>query len=409
MASLSNRRWYASNQILPDGRIIVVGGRNVFTYEFVPKNIVGGSYYNGAYFFSFLKETKDPVFGGENNLYPFLHLLPDGNLFVFANKRSVLFDFKRNRVIREYPVIPGHEKRNYPSTGSSVLLPLNLTGLRDPTRMEAEVVVCGGAFPGAFSRALKREFVVASRSCGRIRVTDPDPKWVMEVMPIPRVMSDMIILPTGDVLIINGAKNGTAGWENAVNPVFHPVLYKPNEPDMGRRFEILSRAGTARMYHSSAVLLPDGRILVGGSNPHKLYDFRAYPNGYPTDLSLDAYYPDYLNPKYDFLRPNIIAIETVNNKVSYEGMFSLTMSLEQYDIVKGIVVSFVAPSFTTHSFGMNQRMLVLDVVDVKSMAPQLYRVTARGPLSPNLAPPGYYMLFVVHAGIPSGAVWVHVK
>ncbi|OIW02126.1 hypothetical protein TanjilG_26666 [Lupinus angustifolius] len=397
--NLTTARWYASNQILPDGRIIVVGGRSAFSYEFVPK-----SYQNDKsfYYLRFLRVTRDSNPGEENNLYPFLHLLPDGNLFIFANRRSILFDFYRNRVVKEYPVIPGEEKRNYPSTGSSVLLPLNLTGLNGTRLPEAEVMVCGGAFPGAFNFAnRKKVFLEASRTCGRIRVTDPEPEWVMELMPMPRVMPDMLLLPNGNVIILNGARNGTAGWENAANPVFNPVLYKPGS----RRFELLAPANTPRMYHSSAVLLPDGRILVGGSNPHRIYDFRAYP--YPTELSLDAYYPDYMGPEFVPFRPSIIAVEAALNTASYNGTFSVTFSLQEF---RGRVsVALVAPSFTTHSFAMNQRVVVLAVTEVDEVAQGAYKVTARGALSPTVAPPGYYMLYIVHAGIPSVAVWVQVK
>lgn len=49
-----------------------------------------------------------------------------------------------------------------------------------------------------------------------------------------------------------------------------------------------------RMYHSAATLLPDGRILVGGSNPHLQYDFSNVK--YPTELSLEAFSPPYLAP-----------------------------------------------------------------------------------------------------------------
>ncbi|XP_027362783.1 aldehyde oxidase GLOX [Abrus precatorius] len=401
--NLTNSRWYASNHILPDGRIIVVGGRSSFTYEFVPKNDAS------FYYLRFLRLTRDPNPGEENNLYPFLHLLPDGNLFIFANRNSILFDYTRNRVIREFPIMPGDEKRNYPSTGSSVLLPLNLTGLQNGTGLpDAEVMICGGAFPDAFSFANKlKVFLEASRTCGRLRVTDPEPEWVMEFMPTPRVMPDMILLPTGNVLILNGAMNGTAGWENAANPAFYPVLYRPGLIDPFSRFQLLPPANTPRMYHSAAVLLPDGRVLVGGSNPHRVYDFRAYP--YPTELSLDAYYPDYLRPELGPLRPTIIAVEAANNTASYGGLFSVTFSLTEYRSEKGVVVTLVAPSFTTHSFAMNQRVLVLDVVKVENGEPFDYKVTARGPPSLSVAPPGYYMLFIVHGGVPSSAVWVQVR
>ncbi|XP_045818237.1 aldehyde oxidase GLOX-like [Trifolium pratense] len=418
--NLSSSRWYASNQILPNGRIIVVGGRSAFSYEFVPKNFNDASHY----FFRFLQITRDSNPGEENNLYPFLHLLPDGNLFIFANRRSILFDYDRNRVIREFPIIPGEEKRNYPSTGSSVMLPLNLTGKNSTSLIEVEIMVCGGAYPGAYDFANKKKvFLEASSSCGRLKVSDSEPEWVMEIMPIPRVMPDMILLPTGNLIILNGATNGTAGWENAVNPVLCPVLYRPNLPDPFLRFQLLAPASTPRLYHSSAVLLPDGRILVGGSNPHKLYDFRAT---YPTELSLDAYYPEYLGPEFVALRPNIIAVEVVKNTALHGSLFSVSFSLRKKSDFNGIRISMVAPSFTTHSFAMNQRVLFLEITGIEvvavgqnsgefglensteEVASSIYKATVRGPPSFNVAPPGYYMLYVVHAGVPSVATWVHV-
>lgn len=401
--NLTSSRWYASNQILPNGRIIVVGGRSSFSYEFVPKSLNDVSFF----YLRFLQITRDSNPGEENNLYPFLHLLPDGNLFIFANRRSILFDYNRNRVIKEFPIIPGEEKRNYPSTGSSVMLPLNLTGLGNGSLLEVEIMVCGGAFPGAFELANKHKvFVEASRTCGRLKVSDLKPEWVMEVMPMPRVMPDMILLPTGNLIILNGAGNGTAGWENAANPVFYPVLYRPGLADPLPRFQLLAPASTPRMYHSSAVLLPDGRILVGGSNPHRIYDFRSYP--YPTELSLDAYYPDYLGPEFGGLRPVIMSVEAVYNTASYGGLFSVTFALREVREINGIKVTMVAPSFTTHSFAMNQRVLVLEMTAMEEVGNLVYKATIRGPTSLTVAPPGYYMLYVVHAGIPSVAVWVHV-
>ncbi|KAL0003991.1 hypothetical protein SO802_011552 [Lithocarpus litseifolius] len=395
--ALGERRWYASNQLLPDGRVIIVGGRRSYTYEFFPKTDAAATFY-----MSFLVETCD-CYGDENNLYPFLHLLPDGNLYVFANKRSILFDYNRNRVLKEFPVIPGEFKRNYPSTGSSVLLPLRLNGDVLP---EAEVMICGGAPYGAFNNSnYKRVFVPASNTCGRMKLTDPDPKWVMEVMPMPRVMSDMVLLPNGEVIIINGAMNGTAGWEEGTNPVFNPVLYKYYLHDPARRFVVLSPSKIPRMYHSTAILLPDGRVLVGGSNPHEKYNFTSY---YPTDLSLEAYSPHYLKPRVSTMRPSILSVETSDGIVLYKQVFSVTFQLNQYNPGSKIFVSLVTPSFTTHSYGMNQRLIFLEVIEVRQLSTYDYKVTARGPPIATVAPPGYYMLFVVHAGIPSQAVWIKV-
>ncbi|KAM7269584.1 hypothetical protein ACFE04_025081 [Oxalis oulophora] len=393
--ALKDRRWYASNQILPDGRIIVIGGRRAFTYEFYPKT----DGYDNAVNLRFLVETRDP--GEENNLYPFLHLLPDGNLFVFANKKSILLDYKNNIILKRYPDIPGQDKRNYPSTGSSVLLPLRLT----EETLVVEVMICGGAPNGAYNMSnINRVFLPASSSCGRLKLSDPHPAWVMEDMPMPRVMPDMLILPTGDVILINGAGNGTAGWEDAVNPVLNPVLYMPRE-DPTRRFVILNPTSTARMYHSSALLMPDGRILVGGSNPHRNYNFTAYP--YPTELSLEAFNPYYLDSRHAPIRASILTIET-GETMSYGGTFSVTFVLSMYMPNRGIEVSIITPSFSTHSFAMNQRMVVLNIVGVTQLSTVAYKVSVNGPTNANVLPPGYHMLFVVHAGIPSVGVWVKV-
>ncbi|CAN6587633.1 unnamed protein product [Malus baccata var. baccata] len=397
---LSDNRWYASNQILPDGPVIVVGGRRAFSYEFYPKKN------DKCFYFRFLAETNDQ--GEENNLYPFLHLLPDGNLFIFANNRSILFDYNNNRIVKELPGMPVAVKRNYPSTGSSVLLPLKMNGILSELGLpQVEILICGGAPPSAFHKAkYENVHVFASNSCGRIKFSDPDPKWVMEEMPMPRVMSDMLLLPTGDVLIINGASNGTAGWENAENPVFNPVLYRTYESDPERRFVVLKPAGIPRMYHSSAVLVPDGRVLVGGSNPHEMYNFRR---AFPTDLSLEAFHPPYLAPLFASLRPSILTVETRDDTVSYGQEFSVTFVLSEYRADPGITVALVTPSFTTHSFAMNQRMVVLDVARLVRLSTSAYKITAYGPPKNTVAPPGYYLLFLVHAGTPSHGVWVRVQ
>lgn len=390
---LAQRRWYATNQILPDGRIIVVGGRRQFNFEIFPRPDYHR--YRGTRF-EFLRETSDA--NNENNLYPFLHLLPDGNLFVFANTRSIVFDYKENRIVREFPEIPGGDPRNYPSSGSSILFPLDETN----NILEVEIMVCGGAPKGAFQRAISnRGFQRATSTCGRLKLTDPNPRWEMEIMPLPRVMGDMLLLPTGNVIIVNGAEAGTAGWENARDPVTRPVIYHP----IDRRFVVMSMSSRPRMYHSSAVLLPDGRVLIGGSNPHVYYNFTNVE--YPTELSLEAYSPPYLSFTYDPTRPKILTSDKV---LSYTRMFNVNFSIPQFLTVDLLSVRIVAPSFTTHSLAMNQRMVILRLLSVtRDGLTNTYKINALGPSTAEIAPPGYYMMFVVHAGIPSLGAWVQIE
>lgn len=394
---LSERRWYATNQILPDGRIIIIGGRRQFNYEFYPKSDEDLSFPQ-TFMLHFLLETRDYA---ENNLYPFVHLLPDGNLFIFANTRSILFDYKQNKVLKEYPEIPGADPRNYPSTGSSVLLPLDERN--GSTSVQAEIMICGGAQNASFALATQGVFIRAISTCGRLVVSHANPSWVMEEMPLPRVMGDMILLPNGDVIIINGAQLGTAGWELARGPMTRPIIYRPSE-QTSRRFSVMEPSTRPRMYHSSAILLTDGRVLIGGSNPHIYYNFTNVV--YPTDLSLEAYSPPYLSAEYATVRPKILSL---NETIGYKATFQVRFSVEEYLSAGVVSVRLIAPSFTTHSFGMNQKMVVLKILEVSHVTSYVYHLAAFAPSTAEIAPPGYYLLFVVHAEIPSSGMWVKME
>ncbi|GAA0150287.1 hypothetical protein LIER_37094 [Lithospermum erythrorhizon] len=393
------RRWYASNHLLPDGRQIIIGGRRQFNYEFYPKS----PSFDDVYSLPFLVETNDPRI--ENNLYPFVFLNSDGNLFIFANNRAILFDYKTRKVAKTYPQISGGDPRCYPSTGSAVLLPLN--NLQDPV-VAAQVLVCGGAPKGSYLSGLNGQFVGALKTCARISINEPNAQWTMETMPSARVMGDMLVLPNGHVLIINGAALGTAGWESARNPVLNPVVYKPDNP-LASRFEVQNPSTIPRMYHSTAVLVRDGRVLVGGSNPHALYEFGNNVL-FPTELSLEAFSPSYLEPEYAKLRPKII-IPAPSSQMSIlfgtriKFRFSVTGTLNA-NMVK---VTMVSPSFNTHSYSMNQRLLVLKNDNVTPAGRSTYEVKVTIPSSGNLAPAGYYIIFVVHQDIPSEGIWARLQ
>ncbi|KVH87618.1 aldehyde oxidase GLOX1-like [Cynara cardunculus var. scolymus] len=392
---LIQRRWYATSHILPDGRQIIIGGRRQFNYEFYPKR----SSSEKARSLPFLVQTYDQQI--ENNLYPFVFLHTDGNLFIFANNRAILFDYSMNQVLKTYPQVPGGDPRNYPSTGSAVLLPLRIV---QGIVAVVEVMVCGGAPKGAHLNAKNGKFDGALNTCGRIKISDPNPEWVMESMPMGRVMGDMLLLPNGDVLLINGGSSGTAGWENGRDPVLEPVIYKLNYP-IGSRFEVQNPSTVPRMYHSTAVLVRDGRVLVGGSNPHECYNFTNVL--YPTELSLEAFSPSYLDPTANGLRPKILSTMT---RIQYGKKVVIQFTVQDQLDRNSVSVTMVSPSFNTHSFSMNQRLLVLEGSNGTKVVGRLkYEVGVTAPPSGEIAPTGYYLLFVVHQDIPSEGVWIHVE
>lgn len=378
---LVNGRWYGTDQILPDGSVIILGGKGANTVEYYPPR-------NGAVSFPFLADVEDKQM---DNLYPYVHLLPNGHLFIFANDKAVMYDYETNKIAREYPPLDGGP-RNYPSAGSSAMLAL------EGDFATAVIVVCGGAQFGAFIQ--RSTDTPAHGSCGRIIATSADPTWEMEDMPFGRIMGDMVMLPTGDVLIINGAQAGTQGFEMASNPCLFPVLYRPTQP-AGLRFMTLNPGTIPRMYHSTANLLPDGRVLIAGSNPHYFYKFNAE---FPTELRIEAFSPEYLSSDRANLRP---VIEEIPETVRYGEAFDVFVTVP-LPVVGILEVNLGNAPFSTHSFQQGQRLVKLTVTPSVPDANGRYRVGCTAPPNGAVAPPGYYMAFVVNQGVPSVARWVHL-
>ncbi|XP_057760876.1 aldehyde oxidase GLOX1-like [Arachis stenosperma] len=397
--ALKEDRWYGSQTILPNGDFIVIGGRRSFSYEFLPK--VEGQITDKPYFFPFLYETSDL---DENNLYPFVHLIPDGNLFLFSNNRSLLLNPTNNKVVRTFPVLPGGS-RNYPASGMSALLPINLNNNNNVT---AEVIVCGGNNPNAFFLAETRKtFLSALQDCNRMVITDPNPTWDSERMPSRRTMGDALILPNGQILFINGAQVGTSAWWDADQPNLTPVLYTPQKAK-GKRFKVMKPTTIARMYHSTSAVIPNGKIWVAGSNTHDTYKDH---DKFPTETRVEGFSPPYLDPKLDNFRPQIIE-QTSTKDLKYGVNFETQFSVKRgFHLTKNdIKVTMYFPPFTTHGVSMSQRLLVLKNEGfVQDFIKGVFKLTSVAPPAGEVAPPGYYLLFVVHRGVPSKGMWVHIQ
>lgn len=133
--------------------------------------------------------------------------------------------------------------------------------------------------------------------------------------PSKRVMTCMVTLPDGTYLIMNGAQQGVAGFGLATDPNLNAIMYDPEQP-VGSRFSILGSTNIARMYHSEAILLQDGRVLVSGSDPED--------NRYPQEYRVEVYVPPYLDG--GLTQPTFTI---ANTDWAYNGAYQIQVTLHQ--------------------------------------------------------------------------------
>ncbi|KAG0220819.1 glyoxal oxidase N-terminus-domain-containing protein [Mortierella sp. GBAus27b] len=438
---LTTGRWYPTVETLADGRLFIIGGATrgasmnseeigVPSWELYPPLPSNPTH------FDFLVETLP------YNLYPMVHLMPDGNLFIFANTKSVLFSTKTWSIIKSYPDIPGLP-RNYPLSGGSILLPL-----RPESNYEPEVLICGGSTEFS-SRAVGQE------QCGRIKPLSQNPEWIMEDMPLGRMMPDLVMVPDGSVLIFNGANKGAAGYGRATEPVLYPVRYQPWDSDETRqansRFMLQNPSYIPRLYHSIAMPVLDGRVLVAGSNPNaNTLEWGEFPVEFRVEMFSPGYlFSDVPRPILKaettlgrtIHRPAALSLQalqaaqqspergqgdgdTTENVISYGAeyeieveFFGRTPTESQVVTPKGnpdnyspsrIQVNLLNGGFSTHSTHMSHRMVGLEIVGYLQKPGAMDRLRIKGPKNGALVPPGWYQMTVVEDGVPSEGIWVRV-
>lgn len=255
---MASKRWYASAQILSDGKIFVASGSLNGLDPTVPAN--NNPTYEILSATGITQGTSIPLDILVKNqpyyMYPFMHLLKSGELFIFVSKSAEVFNIGGNAVSKALPDLPG-TYRTYPNTGGSVLLPLS-----SATQWNSKVMICGG---GSYQDITSP----TEPSCGVISPEAAAPVWEMDSMPQGRGMVESVLLPDGTVLWLNGCNTGAQGFELAANPTLSALLYDPSKA-LGQRWTQLAASGIARLYHSVALLLLDGTVLITGSNPHEM-------------------------------------------------------------------------------------------------------------------------------------------
>ena len=275
---LASPRWYNTVVRISDGSAMILGGStkggwmnnatvNNPTIEYYPpKSILD---LETPIYSPFLADTLN------SNLFPAAFSISNGYVFVAANNDAMLYDWRSNSE-RRLPPIPNGVRTTYPMSGTALLLPLS-----PEAEYTSEILICGGStIDDTRSSWEISSQEPASAQCSRIVLTEEGIArgWEVEYMPQARIMPDAVLLPTGQVVIVNGAETGIAGYgnvqsqigySNADRPTLTPLLYDPRAP-VGQRFtsEGMPTSEIPRMYHSVATLTPNGDIMITGSNPN---------------------------------------------------------------------------------------------------------------------------------------------
>ncbi len=205
------------------------------------------------------------------------------------------------------------------------------------------------------------------------------PTWrPIAPMTFPRRNHNATLLPTGEVLMLGGT---SLGFNDPAGSVHIAEVWNPTTG----AWTTLASNTITRMYHSTAVLLPDGRVLHTGSGEGQ---------GEVNQRNAEIFSPPYL---FKGSRPTI---SSAPSSVTYGEEFKV-QSPDAEDIAQ---VTWIRLGATTHAFDQNQRFNRLPFSASSS------RLTVTAPANPNLAPPGHYMMFILNQdGVPSVAKIVHIE
>jgi Domain of unknown function (DUF1929)/Bacterial Ig domain len=346
LTPMNFRRWYATGTALGDGKVLVTSGDDKDANDVVE---VPEIYSPATNTWTSLTAAKFYM-----PVYPFIYQLPDGRIVHLGGSEqptaSQVLDLSTNQwTTIDSRVIDGGSIANYA-----------------PGRF----IKAGSAADDGFSgNSLKTAYTLNMNEAGAI--------WQPTAsMSFPRSFLNLTNLPDGTVLATGGGTD-KSGFVDS-NAVLQPEDWNP----ASGTWTTYAPMGAPRLYHSVAVLLPDGRVYVagGGGDP-----------GVSDQKSAQIFSPPYL---FKGPRPTIASAPSTLE-------YGSTAFVGTADAASIQRVSLIRTGSVTHAFDENARATQLNFTQTAG------GINVTIPANRNDVPPGYYMLFIANGqGVPSVASFV---
>ena len=356
---MQDGRWYPAVAAMPNDEALIVGGGPTVAEV---RTTSGG-----------LRRLSGVVTASSRD-YPFLQTAPDGRALLLGPTRAMsLIDTAGLGTLSPFG------DRDPITRGNGAYAPYDI----------GRFLVTGGGSTnedGLIDVPSRTAITVSTRT--GVPVSAPT-----SPMSLRRRQHGLTVLADGSVLATGGlSTNRTGGQVDLANAVYAAERWNPATG----AWTTLASAGVARQYHSTALLLPDGRVLTGGGGICGVCDQVGYLR-----KDMEIFTPPYLYKKNGSgqmaARP---ALTGVASTIGYDSPFTVT-SPEAARIRKLGLVRLGAP---THGDDQGQRYVPLRYTTSGTT------LTVSAPNNPNEAPAGHYMLFAVDsAGVPSVAAMVSVQ
>jgi hypothetical protein len=363
---MNEARWYPTLTMLSDGRILSVSGLDDIGQLVPGKNEV------------FDPKTRKWTYTEKVRqfpTYPALFLMQNGKIFYSGSNAGYgpddvgrdpgVWDVETNRFTK----IPGLSDPKLMETSGTVLLP--------PAQDEKYMVIGGGGVG---------ESKLSSRKTRIVDLKADSPRFVDgPSLEKGTRYPQASILPDDSVLVSGGSQDYRGRGDSNI---LQARLYDTEKNAFRRVADPL----VGRNYHSGSVLLPDGRVMVFGSD--SLFADKANTKPGRFEQRIEIYTPPYLYQ--DGARPDLSGgPQTIARGASGTFTSKRASSVEKARLIR--------PSASTHVTDVDQRSIALDF---KASGDKL---TVTVPKNRNLVQPGWYMLFVTDGrGVPSKARWVKV-